>query len=202
MVLLAVVLVFSTGLVDWLRDPAQVQRDIASWGAAGQLGFVALYALTQPFGAPGTVLFFAAPLIWPWPIAFLLSMTAAVLGTSLGFTVARHLARDWIRPKLPARILAYEASLTSRAFRTVFLMRLIFGMQQSVHAVCGLSTVGFWTHLVASAAAYVPPLLAIAILGDELLALARAIPGWVFVLGATLVVLAVLAAYLVRRRRG
>ena len=30
--------------------------------------------MLQPFGLPGTVFVFAAPLIWPWPVAFGLSM--------------------------------------------------------------------------------------------------------------------------------
>lgn len=197
-VLAAVVLVFSTGLVDWLRAPERVRGDIAAWGAVGQLGFVGLYALTQPFGAPGTVLLFAAPFIWAWPVAFGLSLSAALLGSSLGFWVARLLARDWVRPRIPPRVLAYEAALAQRAFRTIFVLRLVFGMQQTVHALCGVSTVGFGTYVLASAAAYVPPLLAIALFGDRLLELLLAVPWWV----AAGAMLLVLAAVFWRWRRG
>ena len=39
-------------------------------------------------------------LIWPWPVAYALSMTGTMAASVVGFSFARFIARDW-DPRLP-----------------------------------------------------------------------------------------------------
>jgi uncharacterized membrane protein YdjX (TVP38/TMEM64 family) len=155
----------------------------------------------QPFGIPGTVFIVAAPLVWPWPVAFALSMIATMAASVVGFSFARYVARDFFREKILTRFARYEEALETRAFATVFLLRFIFWMPQWLHALFGVSSVPFSTHFWASLAAYALPIFLMSYFGRALLEALRTLPpsAWV-VTGAAAVVLA-LAVHLVRKRR-
>jgi len=75
------------GLFHELRDPARAKQAFTDLGAWGYIAFIVAYALFQPFGLPGTGFILAASLIWPWPIAFGLSMAGTMAATVVGFSV-------------------------------------------------------------------------------------------------------------------
>lgn len=66
---------YRLGLFHELAEPARLARQLEDLGPWGYAAFIVAYAALQPFGVPGTVFIMAAPLIWPWPVAFALSMT-------------------------------------------------------------------------------------------------------------------------------
>jgi uncharacterized membrane protein YdjX (TVP38/TMEM64 family) len=138
------------------------------------LAFVFAYTLLQPFGVPGTVFVMAAPLVWPWPVAFALSMAGTMNASVVGFSFSRFVARDWVAGRIPARVKKYEEALTRRAFSTVFLLRLIFWMPQWLHAFFGISNVRFSTHFWGSLAGYTPPLLLMSYFGQRIFDMLRA----------------------------
>ena len=84
------------GVFGQLADPPSVARTLVELGAWGYLAFVVAYAVFQPFGVPGTVFIVAAPLVWPWPVAFALSMAGTMAASVVGFSFARFVARDWV----------------------------------------------------------------------------------------------------------
>ena len=161
-------LAYRLGVFAQLADPRSFARSVVALGWWGYLSFVVAYALLQPFGVPGTVFIVAAPLIWPWPVAFALSMTGTMAASILGFSFARFLARDWVSSRIPARFRKYDEALAQSAFRTVFTLRLIFWMPQALHAFFGVSKVPFWTHFWGSMLGYLPPLLLVSYMGSEL----------------------------------
>src|SRR5471030_3019622 len=108
------------GVLQRFADPAGVARTLRSLRGWGYLAFIASYALLQPFGIPGTVFVVAAPLIWPWPVAFALSMTGTMAASVVGFSFARFVARAWVESKIPTRFRKYDEALAKRAFSTVF----------------------------------------------------------------------------------
>src|SRR5579859_2423695 len=112
------------GLFQQFADPARLKQTLVDLGPRGYVAFVVAYALLQPFGVPGTVFVMAAPLIWPWPVAFALSMTGTMAASVVGFSVARFVARDWVSGMIPARFRKYDEALAARALVTVFLLRL------------------------------------------------------------------------------
>lgn len=167
-VLAALVLVYQLGIFQQFGEPARMKQALVGLGPWGYLAFVAAYAALQPFGVPGTAFILAAPLIWPWPVAFGLSLTGTMAASVVGFLFARFLARDWVAARIPARFHRYDEALGQRAFTTVFLLRLVFWMPPPLHAFFGVSKVGFATHFWGSLAGYALPLLLVSLFGERL----------------------------------
>ena len=192
---------YRLGAFDAFADPARLRDSLVALGPKGYLAFVVAYALFQPFGVPGTVFVFAAPLIWPWPVAFALSMTGTMAASVVGYSFARFVARDWVASRIPEKFRRYDEAIEERAFLTVFVLRFVFWMPQALHAFFGVSRVGFWTHFWASLLGYLLPLWAVSYFGERVFeALVRApIEIWVAVGIAALV--AVAGSFWWRRRR-
>ena len=198
-------LAYRHGVFAEVSEPRRLVHALLAMGAWGYAAFIVAYTVLQPFGVPGTVFIVAAPLIWPWPVAFALSMVGTMCASIVGFSFARFVARDFISARIPARFRKYEQALERHAFRTVFLLRLIFWMPQVLHSFLGVSKVRFWTHFWGSLLGYVPPLLMVSYLGSEIFDAsgnmqARAWPMLGGLLVASLLLVAILRCYDKRRR--
>ena len=198
-VLVLLALAHHYGLLGVFADSAALARTLRDLGGLGYLAFIVAYALLQPFGVPGTVFVVAAPLIWPWPIAFALSMTGTMAASVVGFSFARFMARDWLESKIPARFRRYDDALATRAFTTVFVLRFVFWMPQLLHAFLGLSKVPFWTHFWASLAGYALPLFLVSFFGQRLIEALKGAPPSVWLGIASSFVLLLIGTWAVRR---
>jgi uncharacterized membrane protein YdjX (TVP38/TMEM64 family) len=189
------------GLFHLAGDPARVKQALLDLGPWGYAAFLISYTLLQPFGVPGTVFVWAAPLIWPWPVAFALSMAGTLSASVVGFSFARFVARDWIAARIPERFRRYDEAVARRGFATVFTLRLIFWMPPMLHAFFGVSKVRFWTHFWGSAAGYVLPLLVTSYFGPKVFEVLRSAPlsAWLGLAGGALAIGAV--TWAIRRRR-
>jgi uncharacterized membrane protein YdjX (TVP38/TMEM64 family) len=191
-VALLMLVAWRLGAFEALRDPAAVKAALLQIGPWGYLAFVVAYAALQPFGVPGTVFVFAAPLIWPWPIAFALSMTGTMAASVIGFSFARFVARDWVARRIPARFRKYDEALERNAFWTVALLRFLLWMPQVLHCFLGISKVRFWTHFWGSVVGYFVPLLLVSFLGERIFDWMKDAPTEVWIgVGAAAVVIAV-----------
>lgn len=168
LVLVGLVAAWRSGVFASLGEPRALGDALVAMGGWGYLAFIVAYAVLQPFGVPGTVFIIAAPLIWPWHVAFALSMVGTMLASVVGFSFARFVARDWVSARIPARLRTYDEALERHAFETVVVLRLIFWMPQVLHSFFGVSKVGFWTHFWGSLVGYVPPLLLVSYLGASM----------------------------------
>lgn len=197
----ALAVAWRTGVLRQFADPASVKTTLLALGPWGYLTFVLAYAALQPFGVPGTVFIMAAPLIWPWPVAFGLSMAGTMAASVVGFSFARFIARDWISPRIPERFRKYDEALARRAFATVVTLRLIFWMPPLLHAFFGVSRVRFATHFWGSLVGYVIPLLAVSYFGQRLFDALKQVSseGWIAV-GVTVATIA-LGVWVFRRMR-
>jgi uncharacterized membrane protein YdjX (TVP38/TMEM64 family) len=190
------------GLFHQFSDQARLTKTLQDLGPWGYVAFIAAYAALQPFGVPGTVFVIAASLIWPWPVAFALSMTGTMAASVVGFSFARFVARDWVSGMIPERFRKYDEALARRAFVTVFVLRIIFWMPPLLHAFFGVSKVRFWTHFWGSLAGYVLPLLLMSYFGQKVFDAAKNAPAEAWIgIGVGAVVLAT-AAVVVKRRAG
>ncbi len=158
-----------TGILHQFGDPGRVRESMQALGPWGYVAFIAAYTMLQPFGVPGTVFVIAASLIWPWPIAFALSMTGTMAASVVGFSFARFVARDWIATRIPKRFRRYDEALEKRGFLTVVILRFIFWMPPLLHASLGISKVRFWAHFWGSFVGYIVPLLLMAYFGQKVL---------------------------------
>ena len=175
LVVAGVLIAQRVGLLHAFSQPGELAKQLYAWGPLGYLAFIVAYTLLQPFGVPGTVFIMAAPLIWPWPVAFALSMTGTMCASMVGFSFARFVARDWVAQRIPARFRRYDEALEARAFATVFTLRLLFWMPPLLHAFFGVSKVRFSTHFWGSLAGYVIPLFLVSYFGQKLFDLATSL---------------------------
>jgi uncharacterized membrane protein YdjX (TVP38/TMEM64 family) len=206
LVAVSLALAYHFGVFSEVSEPRRLVQALLAMGAWGYLAFIAAYTVLQPFGVPGTVFIVAAPLIWPWPTAFALSMVGTMFASIVGFIFARFVARDWVSARIPARLRKYDQSLERHAFRTVFLLRLIFWMPQWLHSFLGVSKVRFWTHFWGSLLGYLPPIFLVSYLGSEIFDASgnmqpRAWPMMGALLAASLLLLAIVRQYDKRRAR-
>lgn len=160
---------YRMGVLTGVASPESLGHTLLDMDGWGYAVFILAYTLLQPFGVPGTVFVVAAPLIWPWHVAFILSMVGTMNASVVGFSFARFIARDWLSRRIPARFRQYDKALEEHAFRTVFLLRLIFWMPQLLHSFLGVSRVPFWTHFWGSLLGYVPPLFLVSYFGAEII---------------------------------
>jgi uncharacterized membrane protein YdjX (TVP38/TMEM64 family) len=195
------VLAWRFGLLERLSEPETFGRDLVALGAWGYLAFVICYALVQPFGVPGTVFVVAASLIWPWPIAFALSMVGTMAASTVGFSFARFMARDFVAKRIPARFRKYDEALEKRAFTTVVLLRFVFWMPPLLHAFFGVSKVRFWTHFWGSFVGYLIPLFVMSFFGRKLVDAMKNAPPSVWIGLVAVVVVAVVSTWAIRRAR-
>lgn len=195
------VIAWRFGLYARFSDVDRARATLLSLGAWGYAAFVLAYALFQPFGVPGTVFIWVAPLVWPWEVAFALSMTGTMTASVVGFSFARFVAREQVAARIPARFRAWDEALERRAFATVATLRFIFWMPPALHAFFGVSRVSFATHFWGSLVGYIVPLLVVSYFGARAFTWARSVPSsvWVALFAAVLVALSV--AWFVRRRR-
>ena len=198
---LVLVVAHQLGIFEQFADPTGMKRALVELGPWGYVAFIAAYALLQPFGFPGTVFIWSAPLIWPWPIAFALSMTGTMAASVVGFLFARFIARDWVAARIPEKFRRHDEALGRHAFATVFVLRFVFWMPPPLHAFFGVSRVGFATHFWGSLTGYVVPLLLVSLFGERLFEVVITAPRelWIAVgLGAAALAL---TTYALRRRR-
>jgi uncharacterized membrane protein YdjX (TVP38/TMEM64 family) len=191
------------GVLHRLANPSRVAQLLIDSGPWGYVTFVAVYGAMNAVGVPGTVFVLASTLIWPWPIAFALSMAGTMVASVNGFTLNRLILREWVSRLIPDRFRKYDEALATRAFVTVFFLRLVFWMPPLLHAFFGVSKVRFWTHFWGSLAGYVLPLALLTFFGPRVFdALKSAPPATWIVLGvaAAAVVAIVLSVRRVRRR--
>lgn len=195
-VLVVLLVAYQLGVFEQFRDPAALAKSLVAMGAWGYVAFIVTYTLLHPWGIPGTIFVVAASLIWPWPIAFALSMIGTMCGSLVGFSFARFIARDWVSKRIPARLNKYNDALATRAFTTVVLLRFILWMPPWLHAFFGISKVKFWTHFWGSLVGYLVPLFLMAYFGQKLFDFAKQLPlsAWVaIVMGIVALALSFLA---------
>jgi uncharacterized membrane protein YdjX (TVP38/TMEM64 family) len=199
-VALLIVVAYHLGVIQQFANPAQARQTLVHLGSTGYVAFVIAYAVLQPFGVPGTVFVLVAPLIWPWPVAFGLSMIGTMAASVIGFSFARFVARDWLASKIPSRFAKYDEALARRGFATVFVLRLVFWMPQVLHTFLGVSKVRFWTHFWGSFFGYLLPLFLMSYFGQKVFDAVRTAPPSVWI-GLAVAVLLIAVVGWQRRRR-
>jgi uncharacterized membrane protein YdjX (TVP38/TMEM64 family) len=196
-----VVIAHLLGVFHDLGDPARAARTLRDLGVWGYVAFVGSYALLQPFGLPGTAFVVAASLIWPWPVAFALSMTGTMAASVVGYSFARLVARDWVARRIPVRFRRFDEALARRGLATVFLLRLVFWMPPLLHAFFGVSRVGFWTHFWGSFAGYLVPLFLLCFFGQRVLDALSDLPAGAWIGAGVAVAIALAVGIWIWRRR-
>ena len=131
---------------------------IGGLGAWGPLLYGAAYALGTVVLAPGAPLSIGAGLafgFWGVPVV----LVGATLGAALAFLVSRHLLRDRVRRLVERRpaLAAVDRAVAGEGWRIVGLLRLSplapFNLQNYFF---GVTQVGFWPYVAATAIGIAP----------------------------------------------
>ena len=190
---------YQLGLFAHFSEPAKLKEALVGLGGWGYLAFVVSYTFLQPFGVPGTIFIWSAPLIWSWPVAFGLSMMGTQAASVVGFSFYRFIGREWVISKIPERFKKYDEALAKRAFLTVVLLRFVFWMPQPLHAFLGVSKVSFATHFWGSLVGYLVPIFLVSFFGPELFSLLFLVPRWIWAIAAIALAISGLWFWRVRR---
>ncbi len=123
--------------------------EFRSWidglGAAGPVAFIGAYAIGVVAFLPGAALTLAGGAIFGVVKGTAIVFTAAVLGSTLAFLIARYAARDFVAKRIAgnAQFAAIDRAIGQQGRKIVFLLRLspVFPFSLGNYAL-GLTRVG------------------------------------------------------------
>lgn len=147
----------------------RVRDWVDGYGVAGPLLFVALSASLTVVLFPGPLLAGASGLLFGTALGFPLSITAAVLGAALAFSLSRWWAHDAVLALAGPRLTAVRTLIARRGFWSVLYARIAPGIPYSlVNYAAGLTPVALRTFVAATALGAAPRAFAYTALGGSL----------------------------------
>ncbi len=152
-------------LAEWIET---ISDWVKTFGPFGVIVFVLIYAVATVLFMPGSVLTIAAGLIFGVALGTLAAWSGAVLGASLAFIVGRYLARSKIEEKTKdnEKFQAIDEAIGKRGWKIIGLLRLspLIPFNASNYFY-GITKVGFWPYVLASAGGMLPGTLLYVYLG-------------------------------------
>lgn len=185
-------------------DPAAIATALRDQGIWGPVLFVLIYALGAVVLFPAALLSLAGGAVFGPVWGAVLDLAGATLGAGAAFLLARHLAAGWVQARVGGRLARLVAGVEAQGWRFVALARLVPVLPYTVvNYAFGLTRVGFWPYLAASAIAMVPGAIAYPWLGYAGMQAASGNAAAVRygLLGLALLAVAALLPRMLRRRR-
>lgn len=145
-----------SGAFESFRNPDQVQALLATWGTWAYVLYLLTFVLLMPFGIPAFFWVLPAGFLWPFSVAYPLSLLAVAGGSSVGFLFARYIARDWVAARMSGRVRRFDERFSAHGLRAVILFRLVFQLGAPTHWVLGLSSVGYATFVLGTVIGAMP----------------------------------------------
>lgn len=108
-----------------LLDAAGLRSSIREFGALGPLAFMAIYIIGTLAFAPGSLLTLAGGALFGPLWGTLYSLTAATVGATLAFLLARTLAGDWVRTRVGPGLDRILVGVEAEGWRFVAFLRLV-----------------------------------------------------------------------------
>jgi uncharacterized membrane protein YdjX (TVP38/TMEM64 family) len=141
---------------EWLRS---FNSWVVQMGVAGIFVFIIVYAVATLLLAPGSVLTIGAGFVFGLWKGFLAVSVGATLGASLGFLIARFIARDKVEAiaRQNAKFRRIDSAIGKQGAKLIFLLRLSpvipFNLSNYFY---GLTGVKFWAYVFASWIGMIP----------------------------------------------
>ena len=189
---------YAGGYFEYL-DPVRLSELLTEAGPWGPLAVVALFTVLEPFGTPGAIFMMASASLWPFWLAFAVSMLGATGAGMLGFAFARYLGRDWVEGRMPERLRKWDDRLSENGLPVVIMFRLVFFLNPAAHWALGLSRVKIPTAIVGTAIGYIPGVAIWTYFGSELLDWFNGQSSEVWI-GATVAIVAIVLILKYRKR--
>lgn len=147
-------------------------KSLTGWveklGPFGVVVYALIYALATVLFIPGSVLTLAAGLIFGVGLGTVAAWSGAVLGSSLSFLIGRYFARAKIEAKTKGnkQFEAIDEAVGKQGWKIIGLLRLSPLIPFNVsNYFYGVTKVGFWPYVLASAVGMLPGTLLYVYLG-------------------------------------
>lgn len=151
------------------KSPDRVRDWVDGIGALAPLGYVVISAALTLACFPGPLLAGAGGLLFGTAAGFPLALTAAVLGASVAFALARGAGRDAAEQLAGPRLERVQAWIGARGFRSVLYARIAAGVPYSlVNYAFGLSRVRLRDFVAGTTLGAAPRAFAYVALGGSL----------------------------------
>lgn len=150
---------------DWVKGFSDWVRTL---GALGVVVFIGAYALATVLFLPGWIFTVAAGLVYGVAGGTAVALTGAIIGSTLAFLCGRYLVRIRVEAatKGNQRFAAIDQAVGEQGWKIVGLLRLSpivpFNLSNYFY---GVTAVGFWPYVLASAVGMLPGTLLYAYLG-------------------------------------
>ena len=147
-------------------------KALSAWveklGPFGIVVFALIYAVATVLFIPGSILTISAGLIFGVGLGTLAAWSGAVLGSSLAFLIGRYFARAKIEAKTKGneKFEAIDEAIGKQGWKMIGLLRLSPLIPFSIsNYFYGITKVGFWPYVAASAVGMLPGTLVYVYLG-------------------------------------
>src|SRR5262249_26338779 len=127
-------------------------QDIAGFGGAARIAFIAIYAVAIVALVPATILTLVAGAVFGVVRGVAYAFAGATIGTTVAFLLGRHTARPIVERWLASapRAAAVDRAVSAQGWRIVFLLRLSPIMPFNVlNYALGLTTIAVWDFMLA-----------------------------------------------------
>ena len=166
--LLAVfVLLFIFGVFDFLHDRERIESFFNDSGLFGPVLYVLAFVAAQPLSLPGAALIIPATFVWDWWEVFVYSMLGGIIASSLGFSISRWLAQDWVRRRLPQRFIGWEKRFVDHALLSTIALRLVTGYAPAADWFLGISKVRWREFIIGTILGLIPATFLFSYYGDD-----------------------------------
>ena len=167
MVIIGVVVGVVFGFWDFFHDRERIQDFFQDSGAFGPIIYILAFIAAQPLSLPGAALIIPATFVWTWWEVFIYSMLGGIIASSIGFVVARWLAQDWVRKRLPQRFIGWEKRFVDHALLSTIALRLVTGYAPAADWFLGILKIRWREFLIGTIIGLIPTAFLFAYYGDD-----------------------------------
>ena len=167
MVIIGIVVGVGFGFWDFFRDRERIQDFFQDSGAFGPIIYILAFIAAQPLSLPGAALIIPATFVWTWWEVFIYSMLGGIIASSIGFVVARWLAQDWVRKRLPQRFIGWVKRFVDHALLSTIALRLVTGYAPAADWFLGILKIRWREFLIGTIIGLIPTAFLFAYYGDD-----------------------------------
>jgi len=155
------VLVIGLALTAWLLRESwsidEVKQWVLSLGLWGPLAFGVIYALATVLFIPGPALTLGGGAMFGPVFGTFYNLTAATIGATIAFVIARYVAADWVEKRSAGGLLKIKHGVEAEGWRFVVFVRLVplFPFNLLNYAL-GLTRIPLLQYVIASYIAMLP----------------------------------------------
>lgn len=117
--------IFVIGIYRDQLDILTIQTWVEDAGSAAPLFFMATYIVGTVFFFPGAILTLLGGALFGPVLGTIYNLTAATIGATLSFLVARYIASDWVESKTGGRLKQLINGVENEGWRFVAFTRLV-----------------------------------------------------------------------------